>query len=581
MPAAFSLSWSTFFPALAKSTTASSDEGFRQILNSRDSPISIETFLNLTIQNTELSKSASAEVLDAARRGATMRNRVVTPLSRSIAGAGGKVTPQMVANYATQHLNVTADADVLPHILDTLVQGFKSTPPLEEKLQSLIDSIAADDLDSKTRIYDQLRDAGDTFLVISKVPTKELYNRFIKMGWTPKDADKISFSIYKKKRPHLPVVVVTKTKMEVANGAVDDQDPVIDISGCGLEKSDVERFATKLASAPLAVTSLDASANTFHRGGADSIIKMCTAAKNLRELSIAGNNIQAPGVVAVVRAVAQSNSELVRLDISNNFLTTEGAQQEGLVDAVKATNPHLCWLGLAGNELCQGPGGEIVSGLIELGKFKTIVLNCNKLGNGGIAKMVSAIKRDRVLQHLFLDANDLRDDDVAALSEALHNHPTITSISLKRNPLISALGFTALSKLVKVNPGLVQIVYDDDDDALNAVSQTTMVQSLDSNKKAMVSIHHKMVAEGGRGVATDGVCLWMRMCFGNAALVEHFRNATIVGVVNADGENQASTVTGESVWGVSGASLQQNSKLSERFIQKEYFPMMEMLVASS
>lgn len=491
-----------------------------------------------------------------------MTKRVVTPLSRAICGSSGLVTPQILADYCG-HIGVSADSDLLlAHIIDKLEAGFKSTPALDEKLQNLINSINPSELENKERICDQLRDAGDTFLVISKVPTQELFNRFTKeMGWSASDADKVSFSIYKKKRPQLPVVVVTKTKMEVAASAVDDQDVAIDISGCGLEQDDIERFATKLASAPLAVTSLDASANTFHRRGADSIIKMCSAATNLRELSIAGNNIQAPGAAAVVRSVAASNKELVRLDLSNNFLTTEGAQQEGLVAAIKQTNPHLCWLGLAGNELCQGPGGEIVSGLVQLGKLRTIVLNCNKLGNGGVSKMVGAIRNDRCLQHLFLDANDLRDDDVVALTEALYQHPTLTSLSLRRNPLISALGFTALAKLVKLNPGLVQVSYDD---GVTTSQQTALAQNLENNKKRMMDIHHKMVADGGREVTNEGLCLWLRMTIGNADLVEHF--------------SQTRHVRGSDVWFVAGASLEKNKKLSQRLLQKEFFPLLERLV---
>jgi Ran GTPase-activating protein (RanGAP) involved in mRNA processing and transport len=505
-----------------------------------------------------------------AHRASFMNVRVIEPLRRALCGVAGIVTPEAIARYAEAH-HIDADA-MDKHVLAKLEEGFRNAPPLDDKLRTLVESLKRGaletepaPLDDEERICDQLRDAGDTFLVISKVPTKVLCDRFVRMGWSASDAERVSFAIYKKKRPALPVVVVAKTKMEAAESAVDDQDTTVDISGCGLEKDDVEAFAKKLEAAPLAVTTLDASANTFHKNGANAICRMSRAARNLRELSIAGNNMQAPGVVAVVQSVAQNNPLLTRLDISNNFLTTAGAQQAGLVDAFAKTNPHLSWLGLAGNELGQGPGGDICAGLIALGKLRTLVLNGNKLGAGGIARMAAAIKADRSLQHLYIEANDMRDEDAIQLADALQFHPAITSLHLRRNPLIGPLGFTALAKLVKINSGLVQLSYDD-----NAHSQqTALAMSLDFNKKRLVSIHHKMVRDGGKDVSAEGVALWLRLMGMSAELADLLK---------------AERVDGTAVWGVSETLLlatdgaAAKARLTQRHT-KEFFDMLSMIAS--
>lgn len=504
------------------------------------------------------------------QRASHMNVRVIEPLRRAICGVSGVITKGALERYAEKVLGSSAASfsDVLSavesHLMSKLLEGFAAAPALDDKLRVLVQSLkvgtlegTAAPLDDETRIVDQLRDAGDTFLVISKVPTKVLKDRFQRMGWSEADAERVSFAIYKKKRPVLPVVVVTKTKMEAAESAVEDQDTTVDISGCGLEKDQVERFAAKLETAPLAVTTLDASANTFHKNGADAVCRMSKAAANLREFSIAGNNMQAPGVIAAVKSVAAHNPKLTRLDISNNFLTTEGAQA-GLVDAFSRTNAQLSWLGLAGNELGQAPGGEVCAGLIALGKLRTLVLNGNKLGAGGIAKMAPAIKSDRSLQHLYLESNDLRDDDVLQLAETLQFHPAITSLHVRGNPLIGTMGYAALAKLVKLNSGLVQLSYDEE----SPHKETGLASAIDFNKKKLLSIHHKMVREGGADVSAAGLSLWLRMMGMSTDVIDHLREME---------------VDGNSIWHVSGTLLDQSNKKLSEPAKDALFSMLQMV----
>jgi Leucine-rich repeat (LRR) protein len=171
------------------------------------------------------------------------------------------------------------------------------------------------------------------------------------------------------------------------------------------------------------------------------------AAPRLRTLSLAGNGIDAEGLMGGL-AVAfhlPHCAVLETLDLGDNPLTARGVEALGRAIRGNLGLPCLTTLRLGNTEM--GPGGAQALGFAmqygALSKLQTLVLNDNDVGTAGCDSLSFALSAGAAvhLTHLDLTANDIGASALPELCLALSSRcPRLTTLRLGYNPIGGDLG---------------------------------------------------------------------------------------------------------------------------------------------
>jgi len=157
---------------------------------------------------------------------------------------------------------------------------------------------------------------------------------------------------------------------------------------------------------------IDLRQNSFGVGGIQSMVPFLQASKNLRSLNILGNNIKSEGFRLLWRAVRDSPIETL-------------------------------WCGWCGVENIEIDDEYIPK------RLETLNLCGNNINPDGCRELTKLLlKEDTTLQDLHLRENNIDDEGVEILVNALRNNTSLIRLSLDANEKISKKGIGLMLRLV-------------------------------------------------------------------------------------------------------------------------------------
>ena len=179
---------------------------------------------------------------------------------------------------------------------------------------------------------------------------------------------------------------------------------------------------------------------------------------------IAGNNIDADGIVPVVDALCQ-RTDVEGLWLKRNPLKPAGAREvarlirrdtpietldlvnTGLLDAGAVEIAEALWHNHHLRHLYLGTNGITPAGLRPLARYiatenrlTSLFISCNRLADDGAVMLAEALKTDRTLVRLGLSSNRIGERGAIALAEALTDHPTLRYLDLGWTRATAAVG---------------------------------------------------------------------------------------------------------------------------------------------
>ena len=159
------------------------------------------------------------------------------------------------------------------------------------------------------------------------------------------------------------------------------------------------------------LTMLDLSGNRITNKGLKAIALLLKNAPQLRDLRLDDNYIRDNGIRALLRQLEKETSPpLVRLDVSYNFLTNEGAAH---LASFLAQDPALEALWLGRNPAITDVGATAIAKSLRTNSHLTdLVLANNHITNAGAAALISSLTTSKTLALLELEENPQIDREI-------------------------------------------------------------------------------------------------------------------------------------------------------------------------
>ena len=219
---------------------------------------------------------------------------------------------------------------------------------------------------------------------------------------------------------------------------------------------------------------LDISCNTLSDEGAAAVSGCLKVNNILKELNISKNQITSEGAMTIAEAL-QLNTTLVKLDISSNMLSDKGALS--ITDCLKINNCVLQELNISQNKITSN--GAI--GIAEAMRLNTTLMkldiSCNELLDEGAAAISDNLKINNVLLELNISKNGITNVGAAKIAEALQSNASLTKLDISNNKL-SIKGASAISDCLKINKTLQE---------LNISSAVLSTNNRASNEEAFIN----------------------------------------------------------------------------------------------
>ncbi|KAJ3054592.1 hypothetical protein HDU99_007742, partial [Rhizoclosmatium hyalinum] len=144
-----------------------------------------------------------------------------------------------------------------------------------------------------------------------------------------------------------------------------------------------------------------------------------------REIVLAHRGLGPKGAEAVA-AVLESNSTIVYLDLSDNWIESGGAT----IGRSLQINRTLTFLNLANNKLSLQGGTEMAEMLAFNGTLKTLILSGNRFGDKEASLLAEGLKQNSSLQAIDLSHNQIGDLGALALGAGLVANDSLKELNL-------------------------------------------------------------------------------------------------------------------------------------------------------
>ena len=197
---------------------------------------------------------------------------------------------------------------------------------------------------------------------------------------------------------------------------------------------------------------LDISCNSLSDEGATAISECLKVNNILKELNISNNEITSEGAMTIAEAL-QLNTTLVKLDISQNMLSDKGALS--IIDCLKG-NCILQELNIAQNRITSNGAMEIAEAIRINTTLMKLDISCNELLDKGSAAISDSIKMNNVLLELNISNNEITNVGATKIAEALQANASLTKLDISINTL-SIKGASAISNCLKNNKTLREL----------------------------------------------------------------------------------------------------------------------------
>lgn len=194
------------------------------------------------------------------------------------------------------------------------------------------------------------------------------------------------------------------------------------------------------------LNSLDLSNNML---GGKSIEKLAVAITNceLKELNISINKIGNEGcefVALMICGGKKKYCELVKLDISNNEITTLGLSK---IFAAMRINSQLVYLNLKKNDFSKGLSGNLNQFLVENSSLENLDLSWCSVACEGLFGIADGLAKNAGLRVLNLSNNLISDKGVEIIGYGLRKNKYLKALDLSHNNIKNKGGLTMAKSL--------------------------------------------------------------------------------------------------------------------------------------
>jgi Ran GTPase-activating protein (RanGAP) involved in mRNA processing and transport len=189
--------------------------------------------------------------------------------------------------------------------------------------------------------------------------------------------------------------------------------------------------------------------------GAHIVASMLKDTKcGIRELYLCENNLGDEGVAVLTKGICE-NQTLRMLDLRSNFLSCEGAMSlQGLL----VNNKVLMGLNLGNNNLRDAGVSALSRGLQHSScRLQKLDLSENSITSTGANGLANMLYYNRSLRELNLGFNPLGDDGATSIAIALQRNRTLHWLSLRRC-LITNAGAMAFANTLPNMSGLKELI---------------------------------------------------------------------------------------------------------------------------
>ena len=217
------------------------------------------------------------------------------------------------------------------------------------------------------------------------------------------------------------------------------------------------------------VWSLDTISDSMYR--AKFLSNCLTEDNNLLELDLCKHNID---VVMIVNAI-RINTALVKLDISGNTLSDEGAA--AISECLKVNN-ILKELNISKNEITS-EGATIIAEVLQLNTaLVKLDISCNMLSDKGALSIIDCLKINYILQELNISQNGITSNAAMGIAKAIRLNTTLRKLDISCNKLLDE-GIAAISDCLKINNVLSELNISNNE--ITNVGATIIAETLQSN----------------------------------------------------------------------------------------------------
>lgn len=177
--------------------------------------------------------------------------------------------------------------------------------------------------------------------------------------------------------------------------------------------------------------------------------------KTLKSLILKDNRIGDLGAQLIIEAL-QPHQSVQRLDFSNNAVTAEC--DSAFAELLKC-NRYLTYFSLSGNAaLLTDSAVAMLVGAVKANKTLIEVgLQAGAIGDEGAAAIADMLTENQTLEVLRLAKNRIGDKGAAAIGDALKKNYVLARLSLEDNPIEEA-GKEALAFSFRYNSSLTEYV---------------------------------------------------------------------------------------------------------------------------
>jgi len=194
------------------------------------------------------------------------------------------------------------------------------------------------------------------------------------------------------------------------------------------------------------LTYLDLQYNNISNTGAAALGEVLRTNTTLKELYLKDNKIGETGSEALGQAL-QSNHTLTHLNLNfNNDIGDSGAA--AIAKALQISGSNLTRLDLSFNKISSSGATSISEALCVNSSLTHLGLWRNKINSSGAATIANSLQSNHTLIHLDLRSNDIGDSGAKEFAHALKNHNnTLVYLDLSDNNSISSVGRESLEQV--------------------------------------------------------------------------------------------------------------------------------------
>ena len=195
--------------------------------------------------------------------------------------------------------------------------------------------------------------------------------------------------------------------------------------------------------------------------GATSIANVLSRCPSMEDFKMASSRVGGAGGIALAKALAVGGTNLLSLDIHDNPMTSEIAEELG---ALLYRHPKLKRLNL--NDTCLGDDGvEIVAGALANGAapvLEELEMELNEITVAGAEPLAAALSLKTGLKIINLKENELEDDGALEIARGITGLTSLQVLDLCTNQ-IKRGGVCAVAKAVSNKMALHVLALDDNE----------------------------------------------------------------------------------------------------------------------